>query len=539
LIVIIMLKALSQKVRRNRGPEKQESKDHSPRTVATTADSVKNESDIHRVGSAAVFASLEPPSLNQPNHNHNHKQYDSLPCVGASTTASCSHDSSSLAPLRPRAGSSTRQLDFVECEQADVRATLQRMKSSSVSETNDKNDDDAAAAADDDDDDEQRQVIHWRRVPAERIAVRSANYLSSRKSRSHVAAGNDSSSSSNNNKKGVGAALLSRKQNLKSPSLGSLYECIKVDFIESQHRLPNMSSRVELPLVDFDDKPHEPKTWQSPDLFVVTLSMPSKEPKESDENQTEKERTLVNSGPSITICMYYAMTPQTRKLLKLATASPGSAHWSPDHPEHFHPNLPAVRLLEEWCRRAPRDPKFQGRFKLIPHCDNIADLKLPKWIARWNAKPLLIKRTGKTGFLYQHPEGNGRPSCLEMEVSFHPFPWATKQAIHYLRQHVLHKLLFTFAFVLEGRSEAELPETLLGLCQLCFPRPEHAIPARDFFGTDECHPPAAADAAAHLDDPTSSGEWSDLEGHDNGDYDVGGDDKGASFEVDNDDDEEP
>ena len=517
-----MLKALSQKVRRNKSPENQETGDHSPRTVAiATTDSVKNKSDsCHRVGSAQVLSSFEPPFLNNELSN---QQY-SLPCLGAATTASCSHDSSSLAPssLRPRAGSSTRQLDFVECEQSDVRATLQRMKSSIVSETNDDNNvkDDVA----------ERQVIHWRRVPAERIAVRSADYLQSRStsnSRSHVAVGNNSSRS----KKGVGSALLSRKQNLKSPSLGSLYECIKVDFIESQHRLADMSSRVQLPLVDFDDKPHEPKTWQSPDVFVVTLSLPSKEPKENDDDPTNKDRT-VNSGPSITICMYYAMTPQTRKLLKLATASPGSAHWSPDHPEHFHPNLPAVRLLEEWCRRAPRDPKFQGRFKLIPHCDNIADLKLPKWIARWNAKPLLIKRTGKTGFLYQHPEGHGRPSCLEMEVSFHAFPWATKQAIHYLRQHVLHKLLFTFAFVLEGRSEAELPETLLGLCQLCFPRPEHAIPARDFFGTDECHPPASAAAAAdHHLDSTSSGEWSDLEAHDNGDYQVS-EDNGASFDVD-------
>lgn len=82
------------------------------------------------------------------------------------------------------------------------------------------------------------------------------------------------------------------------------------------------------------------------------------------------------------------------------------------------------------------------------------------------------------GFLYQHD------NCLEMEVSFHPFPWATKQAIQYLREHVFQKLLLTFGFVIEGRDETELPETLIGLCQLCFPRSENAIPASEFFAND-------------------------------------------------------
>jgi len=306
-------------------------------------------------------------------------------------------------PKRPLAGSSTKKLDISESSNLGV---LRSRKENSE----DKN-------------------IHWRPIRGETLEVRSLHY---------------------------------RRSHRKAPSVGTMYECIKVDFLQSAFRLANISSHVELPKVHFQDN-GRPKTWDAPDIFVVSLSMP-RDPHRGKED-----------GPSYTTTMYFQMKQETRDILGRITADKHHKKASDD--VESHPSVNAVRLFNEWCRRAPTDPKFQGRFKMITSIQNIHELGLPGWIARWNGKPVLIKRAGKTGFLYQNE------NCMEMEISFHPFPWATKQAIEYLRERVFHKILLTYGFVIEGRCEAELPERLIGLGQLCFPKAEHAVPVNEFFST--------------------------------------------------------
>lgn len=327
--------------------------------------------------------------------------------VGNSPSGSLGEDYSSHNPplrsLRPRAGSSTLQI-LQQLDEDDDNCSLDRFQAVPEEESHSVS----------------SNKVRWRSIPGERLAVRSLDYQHSR---------------------------------AKTPSEGELYECCKVDFVESSQRLSNMSSRVELPPLNDESVP-----WAAPELFVVTLSLPR-------DHNGDKE-----SGPSYTICMYFSMKPETRRVLE-------QLH-DPAAPTIDHPHVPAIRLFDEWCRRSPDDPRFQGRFKLIPKIQNMDDLGLPSWISRWNGKPILIKRSGKTGFLYQH----GR--CLEFEISFHPFPWAAKQAFEYLLDHVMHRLLMTFGFVIEGREASELPETLIGLCQLCFPQPENVIPAHEFFASD-------------------------------------------------------
>lgn len=324
--------------------------------------------------------------------------------------------------------------------------------------------------------------IRWRTLSGDRLSVRSSDYSRTRR---------------------------------KLPSPGELYDCVKVDFVESETRLANMSSRVELPrrVMESDDgdqhaPPVKPACWHAPEIFVVSLSLP-------------REPSAPVDGPSYTITMYFTMKQATRDVLQQIYAEKTKAATQQrqmnDPDDHHHadassssssdghnddssssssssPNINrnAIRLFDEWCRRSSEgDAAFQGRFKIIPQAQNIDDLGLPRWIARWNGKPVLIKRTGLTGFVYnnskdvtagQSATASASPTCMEMEVSFHPFPWAAKQAISYIRQHVFHKAMLSLGFVIEGRDEeTELPEVLMGLCQLCFPHPDAAIKATDFF----------------------------------------------------------
>eukprot|EP00978_Attheya_sp_CCMP212_P037944 scaffold183228_cov42-Attheya_sp.AAC.1 len=144
---------------------------------------------------------------------------------------------------------------------------------------------------------------------------------------------------------------LSTKQKIPSP--GELYECIQFDLFESPNRVPDVSSRVQLPKVHFDDYVDgEEKRWHSPDLFVVSLSLPTEAPKlgrpEAD-------------GCCTTVTMYFRMAQKTRDILRHIS----SPDYNPAHDEYVTDDVQknvvnGVKLFEEWCRRAPTDPKFQA-----------------------------------------------------------------------------------------------------------------------------------------------------------------------------------
>ena len=227
----------------------------------------------------------------------------------------------------------------------------------------------------------------------------------------------------------------------KIPSPGELYDLLTVDIFESPSRYPGMAPRVKLPKVEFNDEVTQ-KTWRSPDIFVISIALPTDPPKMG--------RTSSDGG-GYTITMYYGMKQQTRDILKRVTGEGYDPSTEKvDDPQKSQVN--AVRLLEEWCRRAPTDPKFQSRFKVVPNAHNLKEIGMPGWISKYNGKPFLIKRPGQTGFLYSHPE----LSCIEFDISLHPFPYLAKQAICFMKGSYFKRVLVTFGFVIEGRADDEV-----------------------------------------------------------------------------------
>ena len=241
---------------------------------------------------------------------------------------------------------------------------------------------------------------------------------------------------------------------LKVPCPQSLYQCVEIDVFESRARVPDMAGRVILPTVNFDDG-NRPKTWNAPDQFVITLALPTDPPKLYGGSS--------DNGGGYTITMYCVMRQETRDILRRVTAD--GYNPSDDKEGRSDPNksmVNAVKLFDEWCRRAPSDDSWMARFKVVPQGNNLAEIGLPSWISQYNGKPFLIKRPGTTGFLYRHPD----KSCMEFDVSLHPFPYLAKQGICYMKDGFFKKILATLAFCIEGRSEDELPECLIGLYQL-------------------------------------------------------------------------
>jgi hypothetical protein len=252
----------------------------------------------------------------------------------------------------------------------------------------------------------------------------------------------------------------------KVPSPGELYHCTQLDIFESKSRCPDMASRVKLPKVDFGDA-DQPKTWNAPDIFVISIALPTDPPKLYGSD---------SDGGGYTITMYFTMKQETRDILRRVTAD-GYRPASEKYEDIQKSQVNAVRLLDEWCRRAPTDDKFMSRFKVVPNAQNLKEIGMPGWIGKYNGKPFLIKRPGQTGFLYRHPE----LSAMEFDISLHPFPYLAKQGICFMKDSYFKKVLVTFGFTIEGRSDDELPECLIGQTQLCYPDPIHAIQGEDFF----------------------------------------------------------
>ena len=236
-----------------------------------------------------------------------------------------------------------------------------------------------------------------------------------------------------------GAGYSSWKKN-KVDSPGDLYRCVKADVFESQRRYPNMADRVRLPRVKFDGEDGR-KTWVSPDMFVISVSLPTGPNNKND----------CNDGPGYTVTMYYAMQQDTRDILRQITSDGYDSSYETNSDNKSKVN--AVRLLEKWCREAPTDDKMMSRFKVLPRADNLEEIGLPSWISKFNGKPFLVKRPGTTGFLYTHP----KRSVMEFDVSLHPFPFLAKKAIRCMKDSYFKKTIATFAFCLEGREEDELP----------------------------------------------------------------------------------
>jgi len=219
----------------------------------------------------------------------------------------------------------------------------------------------------------------------------------------------------------------------KAPSASPLYECFAVDVFSAAARIDHAAERFAIPKKYTDVDTHSAFV---PPVFVVQIQIPADSP---------SFFSSVTDGPGWSICMFFAITPQTLSEMKnLATASP------------------AVRLWAKWCEVAEQDKAWRSRFKFIASCSNLIELGVPSSIAQWNAKPILIRRTGT---LYRGEASK----YMEFDVHIHKFDNLAKKSIHYMTA-MCAKMLMQIGFVIEGRDDAELPEALFGACAINCPQ---------------------------------------------------------------------
>ena len=92
------------------------------------------------------------------------------------------------------------------------------------------------------------------------------------------------------------------------------------------------------------------------------------------------------------------------------------------------------------------------------------ELGFPSLIISYNAKPVLIRRTG-TIF-----RGS---NYMEMDIHVHKFANVAKQSI-YLISSRCSSMYMQIGFVIEGREDKELPETLFACVAVNRPQEDQA-----------------------------------------------------------------
>jgi hypothetical protein len=125
---------------------------------------------------------------------------------------------------------------------------------------------------------------------------------------------------------------------------------------------------------------------------------------------------------------------------------------------------PALKMFAEYCEKAVTTPAWSARFKVVCFCSNLDELGVPGGISAYNAKPVLIRRTGSLH------RGDG---YIEMNVHVHKFANLAKQSIHLLSSRC-GQMAMQIGFVIEGREERELPEVLFGCVAINKPQEEQA-----------------------------------------------------------------
>lgn len=220
----------------------------------------------------------------------------------------------------------------------------------------------------------------------------------------------------------------------KAPSSAPLFDCIAVDIFCTKTRADHAAPRFTLP----DTSHINTYNQHVPPYFIIQIQIPSEAP---------PMFATVEDGPGWAILMYFMITEDTcKQLSNLATASP------------------AVRLFAQYCEKAPIDPLWRGRFKVICNCLNLEELGMPSAITTYNAKPVLIRRTGSL------VRGS---NYLEMDIHVHKFNNVAKQCIHTVSTRC-GLMYMQIGFVIEGRDDKELPETIFGCVGVNKPQEDNA-----------------------------------------------------------------
>jgi hypothetical protein len=238
-----------------------------------------------------------------------------------------------------------------------------------------------------------------------------------------------------------------KKNKAKAPSTVALYECVASDLYCCEQKIDNIGKLFDLPVQREANGDYSDSIWINygvPELIIIQFQLPNYNP--------GMPWTKVEDGRSFAVLLYYKITPRALEQFKTAAT-------------------PATRLFKQFCADLPSgSTENHGRFKAIPRVANSAECDLGSamkgLLKTYNAKPFL---TGP----YAHSFIRGK-NYLEIDIDVHRFCYmARKAAFQFLDS--LKTMIIDVGFVVEGVTDEELPEQVLGCTRLAYFDPKGAV----------------------------------------------------------------
>lgn len=128
-----------------------------------------------------------------------------------------------------------------------------------------------------------------------------------------------------------------------------------------------------------------------------------------------------------------------------------------------------MRLYKRFLH-AGNDTSLTDRFKVIAQVTNQDECGITgmgkKLLTSHNSTPVLTRPQHR---IYHFDEGS-----TEVVVDIHSFSYIARRGIHLLLDKT-SKLVIDIGFVLQGETEEELPEQILGCCRLDHADVQHAM----------------------------------------------------------------
>jgi len=176
-----------------------------------------------------------------------------------------------------------------------------------------------------------------------------------------------------------------------------------------------------------------------PPVLIINTWLPGEEP---------SLLSKTTDGETFSIPMMFVITKDTLQQLKdIESASP------------------AVKLWSAWCLKAETDAEFRGRFKCMGMIEDIESTGVPKFIQGYNGKPALVTKSG----CFKRYD-----NYIEFTINVGMWAFLAKRGLHSLAPK-FPDFIVNVGFTIEGRSDEELPETLLGGCRILNLDPDKAM----------------------------------------------------------------
>jgi len=221
----------------------------------------------------------------------------------------------------------------------------------------------------------------------------------------------------------------------KAPSAEPLYDLLGVDLFRSTVRLCNVVGNEYVTLPPLREGVDDVNTLRQsglPRIFVVNAQIPDKAPVMMGKAPEDAGYSLV---------FYFVCKPETAAAVVNNTATP------------------AAKMLLRYVSEHAINPDTRRRFKGMGMADNVKELGIPgvgPLIEKFNGKPFIINKVAE---IFQGPD------WFEVDLSVFDFPFLARKALYSLKDRVA-EISVRAGFVVQGESDEELPEILLGGAEL-------------------------------------------------------------------------